>query len=145
MRLTKKDIFKGKHYGYDVNVPDTDYEKETHMLSGTCLKTIINKLGQYEDIEDELDIDLITFSKLLKALDRECVYVKVKKTKQCDGYSINEETGEIRRCVVARFSRYINGLRDWFFTISFGCSSSVDHYLLKDYGKTWALTKEELE
>ena len=36
-----------------------------------------------------------------------------------NGYSIDEETGEIERKVIVRFSRYANGTRDWFFTISF--------------------------
>ena len=101
-------------------------------------------LEALKDIEEELGIDLVTFSKLLYALDKECVYVKVKKTKQYNGYSVDEETGEIERNIIARFSRYVNGTREWFFTISFTDISSVNHYLLKDYGKTWALTKEEL-
>lgn len=100
---------------------------------------------QYKAIEQELGIDLLNFSKILYALEKECVYVKVKEKKQYDGYSVDEETGEIERKVIVRFSRYINGTRDWFFTISFSDISSVNQYLLKDYGKTWALTRKELE
>ena len=40
---------------------------------------IIDKLGQLEDIEDELGIDLVTFHKLMSMLcyeDNTCVYVK---------------------------------------------------------------------
>lgn len=137
MRLTKK-----KEYGYMLEIKgvDTSIGQKAIIIGDTA-----NKLGQLEDIEDELGIDLLTFSKLLYALDKECVYVKVKKTKQYNGYSVDEETGEIERNIIARFSRYANGTREWFFTISFGNISSVNHYLLKDYGKTWALTKEELE
>ena len=132
MRLTNKKI----------NYLDTALKVKDQ---GTYNESIYNKLCQLEDIEEELDIDLRVFGKVLQALDSECIYVKIKETKQYDGYSLDEETGEIRRCVIVRFSRYSNGLRDWFFTISWGDLSSAKHYLLKDYGKTWALMKEELE
>lgn len=103
------------------------------------------KLSQLEDIEEEYGIDLIFFLKLLSALDKGFVYVKVRKIKQYKGYSAIEETGEIKRTVITRFSRYINGTRDWFFTIPSMDVSIVTRYLLKDYGVTWALTREELE
>ena len=121
---------------------DTDNTKDMPINN---IWKAINKLGKLEDVEEQYDIDLIIFSKLLDALDKDCVYVKVKKIKQYDGYSAVEETGEIESKNIARFSRYINGTRDWYFTTSFGDISGVNNYLLKDYIKTWALTREELE
>lgn len=121
---------------------DTDNTKDMPVNN---IWKAINKLGKLEDIEEELDIDLIIFSKFLCALNKGWVYVKVKKEKQYDGYSAIEETGEIAMKTIIRFSRYINGTRDWYFTTSFGDISGVNNYLLKDYGKTWALRKEELE
>ena len=90
---------------------------------GQYLKTIksidncLNKLGQLEDIEEELGIELLTLFKALK-----------------NGIWI-----------------YDNG--NPFFTSriklvmqldAIHCSISDIEVLLKDYGKTWALTKEEL-
>lgn len=84
------------------------------------------KLGKYEDIEQELGIDLITLFKALK----NGFYFKYKdKTLSSNDY----------------FFQITTDLRDnWIFDII------SDHLSLlstkvKDYGKTWALTKEELE
>lgn len=139
MRLTKK--YKEDYFVNPENKELMSVDIENDHNSSQIIR---NKLGQLEDIEEERGIDLILFGKVLQALDSDCVYVKIRELKQYNGYSLQEETGEIRRCVIARFDRYINGLRDWFFTISFNDISCTNHYLLKDYGKTWALTKEEL-
>ena len=75
----------------------------------------VGKLGQLEDIEEELGIDLVT---LLKALD----YKNIK---------------------------YFDDGCEWHYVQlnyenkSFICPDGAEYYL-KDYGKTWALTKEEL-
>ena len=105
MRLTKKQNTKLYPYIYS-DIDDTFEGKP------------INKLGFLEDIEEELDIDLIT---LFKALN-EC-YTE-------DGYKgtamilNNKEIG----------IKYQLGENSWSSRI---CKIS-------DYGKTWALTKEEL-
>lgn len=90
----------------------------------------LSKLGELEDIEEELGIDLVTFHKALK----NGAYYKVT-----DKSSIN--FGKIF------FDRYI--LWGWnqnpdgtYFAIM---QSQLQLFNLKDYGKTWALTKEELE
>ena len=151
MRFTKKDKY-GHFYTNEANCRNVHsldgkklegefYENQTLAIDGNA----IEKLGQLEDSEEEYGIDLIYFLKLLSALDKGWVYVKVRRIKQYVRYSAIEESGEIMRTVITRFSRYINGTRDWFFTISSIDISIVDHYLLKDYGKTWALTREELE
>lgn len=90
-----------------------------------CLYTLVEQtLGQLEDIEDELGIDLITLFKALK----NGFYAKGKEKKN-------------RFCYVSACFGSIelknNGLK--YSTISM-----KEFYYFKDYGKTWALTKEEL-
>ena len=80
----------------------------------------INKLGQLEDIEEELGIDLITLFKVFSGKD---IFIK-------ESY-----TGEI----INRGSFYPN-IR--YKEIHDGYSW---HLKFEDYGKTWALTKEELQ
>ena len=84
---------------------------------------IRNKLFELENIEDELGIDLITLFKASK-----------------NGYYVKEETGIyevlpgnindvdlIRKCISSQhgFAYFVS--------------------LFKDYGKTWALTEQELK
>lgn len=90
----------------------------------------LEKLGQLEDIEEELGIDLITFHKALK----NGVYYKV----------INKDSANYGKIF---FDKYV--LWGWdidsdgnYFTMM---QSQIQTFNLKDYGKTWALTKEELE
>lgn len=79
-----------------------------------------NKLGQLEDIEDELGIDLITFFKLLKA-------TKVW------AYS-NNGKWEVQLTSVDIYDKTVNL---WNGTCHI-------KYPLSEYGKSFALTKEEL-
>lgn len=74
------------------------------------------KLGQLEDIEEELGIDLITLFKALK-----------------NGFYA--EHRYIQQCYIC----FIDG--EWAIVNL----KNDEWWLLKDYGKTWALTKEELE
>ena len=84
---------------------------------------IYNKLGQYEDVDEELGIDYITFNKLRKA--NKIYYLNDNnEIMEVEVYSIDL----INCCLSAMIiSPYINV---WSF---------------KEYGKTWALTREELE
>ncbi|MBO7716018.1 MAG: hypothetical protein J6S85_20810 [Methanobrevibacter sp.] len=84
---------------------------------------IWQKLGQLEDIEDELGIDLITLFKALK----NGVYVKM-----CDYISF-EKVGIDENTQLRTFSfSQIDGIQ-------------LNYFLdFEDYGKIWALTKEEL-
>ena len=87
------------------------------------------KLGQLEDIEEELGINLITLFKALKNgfyhIDENKHIYTTKPTKG-NGGAMN-------------------------FYVCLGCIIAEDTfgdqyiYSLKDYGKVWALTKEELE
>ena len=88
----------------------------------------LDKLGKLEDIEEELGIDLITLFKALKngfwSIDKNKHIYKMKRTKGNGGAMM--------------------------FYVSIDCIIKEDAYdeeyfLLKDYGKTWALTRKELE
>ena len=115
MRLTRKckeTPYTSEMYDFNIidNKPVSNYD-------------IIQKLGQLEDIEDELGIDLIT---LFKALNNS-IYIK----ENYDGTFV-DRTLWSSNCIIC-------GLGDPII--------KVDEYAVytKDYGKTWALKKEELK
>lgn len=91
---------------------------------------VIDKLGQLEDIEEELGIEL---SVLFKAIKNG---VWVWNDKKHTEYFKDKVYG---------FTNYKtkDGLTE-YKTKTFRLIG-VDYYEMKDYGKTWALTKEELE
>lgn len=101
MRLTKDDSAIIGEYDYVDGLDNLD--------------PIVNKLGQLEDIEEELGIDLMTLFKALR-----------------EGFV--DGNGEYHH-----FSNlFVDNIE------IFDSYEKVSLYL-KDYGKTWALTKEELE
>ena len=81
---------------------------------------ILDKLGRLEDIEEELGIDLVTLS---KASFAEALYFKSDKTNRIE-------------------YKPFTAMSIKYKTIIFGFDSTIVEF--KDYGKTWALTKEEL-
>lgn len=97
---------------------ELDYDEDL------TLTFAINKLAWLEDFEDELNFDLIILFKALKH------GFFVKKG------SINEGLISL---VKAKDIREINIITE---SITF---NAFDIVLFEDYGKTWALTKEELE
>lgn len=103
MRLT------GKDKGYTLN--------GYYGIQTTDLKIAFNKLGQLEDIEDKLGIDLFT---LFKALENGVFYRDQRD----------------------------NGIHLGYPQLSGQHISIIGKELIlriKDYGKTWALTRGELE
>ena len=111
-RLTKK---KDKHYVYIHN--------EFHNIGEH-----VDKLGQLEDIEEELGIDLIT---LFKAFLYGVYYFM-------DGTQLTKD-------YVYLIDNYISvGTRE---QLSYSFITIFERQILSlnDYGKTWALTREELE
>lgn len=108
MRLTKK---SDKDY--------TGYEPIQELVETNNASPIIGKLGQLEDVEEELRIDLLTLFKALKG-----IYIKPN----------NIYVGSPYLCFAENENREL----EFQFKV-------VDTwYKVKDYGKTWALTKEEL-
>lgn len=86
------------------------------------------KLADLEDIEDELKVDLTI---LFKALKNGCF------TKETFDYMGRKQT----QIIFTEFTQlyYADDFDDYLIHIR------TRDYYLKDYGKTWALTKEELE
>ena len=82
----------------------------------------LDKLGQLEDLEEEIGVDFITLVKMLK----DDVYIN-------DGGIVNE-IGHIYKDQV----KLIEHWPVW----GFAAGDSVE-YAFKDRGKTWALDKEE--
>lgn len=110
MRLTSNK----SEEGYDFNLP--------HNSNISCedLTKIITKLGQLEDIEDELGIDLITLFKALK----NGIYKK----------------GEDNIC----FDTKLRFMKNEFYLAQPFDENYQYIVKTKDYGKTWALTKKDL-
>lgn len=80
-----------------------------------------DKVYKYENIEKELGIDLIT---LIKAISNG-VWVKTKN--------------DISKHLTVALKKRHHTKEYWLFYRPYS------HIYLKDYGKTWALTREELE
>lgn len=123
-RLTRK--IKGYYSVYLRTCLPMEYEQIEN--SNAC----VDKLGKLEDIEEELGIDLIT---LFKAL-RNGIWTNQE---QCYG---DEKQGKIRFVQVKLLEENAVG----YIHNSMWMGKEVIRTLyFKDYGKTWALTKEELE
>lgn len=92
-----------------------------------------NKLGKLEDIEEQLGVDLITLFKALNV--RDGVWVKDKEYGLC-----NWSMGQL-------WFGYNSSKSESFINpqIYFLKDGGYSYFKLSDYGKTWALTKEELE
>lgn len=116
MRLTKKiKVIAG------ASIKGIEDAREVIAISDKKLAE--EKLFALEDIEDELGIDLIT---LFKALKNRCYGIQNGKIYKMNIIRLDNQDKE--NIILFRNKHY-----------------GGECYLLKDYGKTWALTKEELE
>ena len=108
------------HFEY-MRIADYDIDKGNY--GRITDDRIYNKLGQLEDIEEELGIDLITLFRALK----ENIYYN--------------DCGKIIKVVVLG----ISPMRENKFALE--CYYDFKNFRVdtRDYGKTFALTKEELE
>lgn len=93
------------------------------------------KLGQLEDIEEELGVDLITLFKALK----KSVFLKDTES----GIVFNSKENDMGYPQLL----YCKHEKEWYIGNDKNDDDGyIDHFSkLKDYGKTWALTKGELE
>ena len=121
MRLTRKYDAVPKFKIPEGYGPNIDYNyNNVFPIRVISDEEIIAKLGQLEDIEEELGIGLITLFKALK----NGVYYKYK-------YGYEYRISKCRKCYLSDKKTLV-----------------VDYHTYKylcDYGKTWALTREELE
>lgn len=126
------------------------YERETK----TNYYDLVSKLGKLEDIEEELGINLIILFKAMK----DGVYLKDNYhffKDNGDKWFITEIENEIayyhNQLDVQQFTKRKDGVfgHDEYCPpeeISKGTGTWRSTYIYpKDYGKTWALTKEELQ
>ena len=139
-RLTYKldESIKTKYLNYEYGrIKDHDIMRGN--LGRITDDMIFNKLGQLEDIEEENGLDLITLFKALK-----------------DGFYIKYNDK-----IVHIFPDKHITINFWYKTINvfippkffIDCKKGADYlsetideeYWFKDYGKTFALTREELE
>ena len=104
--------------------------KEIKYISNESDQMCVDKLGALEDIEEELGIDLITLFNIDKQLN----------TKKEIWFKIEDEIDASYRY---DGDYYIIDLKHKAF-VKVVCEP-IDYFYFKDYGKTWALTKEELE
>ena len=116
-RLTKKDV------------EDCATSVAATILSRTCGKTLTNQilreLLEYKSIEEQLGIDLVTFFKFLNA-------------KVC--YEKDPDDNEITKCLITGITK--TGILNVQAAFPYGECEREARFI--DYGKTWALTKEEL-
>ena len=134
-RLTYKldEPIKTKYLNYEYNrIKDHDIMRGN--LGRITDDMIFNKLGQLEDIEEELGMSLLTLFKILKR--GQIIY----KTRSL--YHHNKIILESRKID----GLYYNGSY-YILKIHNNFEDDNDNYdvvYVKDYGVTWALTREEL-
>lgn len=87
---------------------------------------LAQKLGQYEDLEEELGIDLLTLFKALK----DGIYVELRDF--------------IKHVSIKDLSLKFFGER-WCLGFYHSLNGGTFYVNLKDYGKTWALSRNDLE
>lgn len=115
MRLTKKE-----------KQIDCDYIAYVEYLG------IVEKLGQLEDIEEELGIDLITFVKA----QLNGVWFKSNEIEKEEEFSVEYKVKHLP-------VRFIASEKCFALIDENNCQCGDLRF--RNYGKTWALTKEELE
>lgn len=96
---------------------------------------LTKKLGQLEDIEEELGIDLVT---LIKAFQQGYIYLDIKENNKGISEIVKFGVGGILFDKENKVWRLTNDDR---YDGAYWGSLATN----KNYGKTWALTKEELE
>lgn len=121
MRLTKKSDYHFEHYN-----------------ANTTLPYILNKLGQLEDIEEELGIELTILFKALKNGFYGTMYGALKEDANANNWE--PMFYELKNIDIKKYKGKL------VFIYYLGDLSYSDFlvYKFEDYGKTWALTKEEL-
>lgn len=103
-----------------------EYGEYQPVEQGKILFDCLNKLGELENIEEEIGIDLITFFKFLNA-------------KVC--YEKDPDDNEITKCLITGITK--TGVLNVQEAFPYGeCEREAK---FTEYGKTWALTKEELD
>lgn len=133
MRLTTQDSIMGRKHDIKCGVASV-WKTKLKNYRYELIEEAIDKLGQLEDIEEEYGIDLVTLFKALEQgawfvdkRNKNIFFAKCTLCSKLDGkFECTQEE--------MKFNGFI--ILEQLFGLG---------YELKDYGKTWALTKEELE
>lgn len=125
MRLTTKYLESENYFADEISEDATEEELNEYLHS------IITKLGKLEDIEDKLGVDLITFFKIL---DGKKLYGKDSNGRIYEMFTVQDMRCFFDEGAFIAYDPYYNSMQH----------DKRCYLHLKDYGKTWALTKEEL-
>lgn len=106
-----------------------DIHKTSRYATSPEVYDLYDKLSKLEDVEDKLGIDLLTLASLVL---HGC-YVR-------DRWA--DKPGTISHFKFTRLSYDLNG---YGFMARYGKDHDEHDFRFAQYGKTWALTKEELE
>ncbi len=109
----------------EVTLNHSDRKEFSHLSDLLCQEQ--KELIEYKTLEDELGIDLITLFKT--------------KTVWCETLLEDIKTKERSYQII---ERKLWGVNLEYKEIMVGSQYSFGSYKINDYGKTWALTKEEL-
>ena len=110
----------------------------------SCPNELATKFGELEDIEEELGIELIAFLKasFYGIYTKDCYSVSITNYPRILSFNKKWDISNCPR--IFNFNKkelcFYNEQEEHG-----GPVVVTDRYYLKDYGKTWALTKEELE
>ena len=150
-KLEKPIDTKYLHYDYMVIA---DYDISRGNYGRITDSEIYNKLGSLEDIEDELGIDLVA---LLNAKtiyiaefhywkwDIDCIGCRIKRQcKKDDVGAVEEKRIYKKNMFCVDFINKEIVIIENRLVSDFDYETEITRFLFSEYGKTWALTKEEL-
>lgn len=99
----------------------------------TLTKRIMSELLEYKCAEEELGVDFITLFKVFKALKNGAWFINPHDFNEMNYVKNLEFNVDFdKKCFELRTGWYINSIGGALF-------------FFKDYGRTWGLTKKELE
>ena len=137
-RLTTKTSIMGRKHDIAYGCASI-WKKKLINDKYELIENVVDKLGQLENIEEELGIDLITLFKVLG-----------------NGLYYKTDYGTIEFANIDRLT-FVEGINEYAFEKINGCQCGTNSsnknwwslnrevFLLKDFGIKSALTKEELE
>lgn len=138
MRLTNRFSVMGRKYDLAYGQAST-WKRKLKNDKYELIENAIDKLGQLEDIEDGMGINLITIFKALKN------GIWVKREDKIEKIEITTNLRLVLDCngSTDKMSYWILEYQD----ITYGSDRTkcIDNWFVDKYGVEWALTKEELE
>ena len=133
--MTSKEALK--ELLYYATLDDSGFTPYTKEYAEVIARDL-NKLSQLEDIEKELGIDLIT---LFKGLRETGIWVKRdNEIIHIEPLYIKVEMDCVRPLIGSITLKEL-----YFEDLDYIMDTTGYEWYVEDYGKTWALTKEELE